>query len=409
MDYLNPELANMYHYQAKINYMLHTNTLRIVAAGYIVGGPLGGLVWHHLQYILGLKKMGHKVIFFEDSDDYPSCYSPVSYELTTDPSYGLQFIKQVFSRFAMNDNWCYYNAHNREWYGMSEQKLKEFCKTADVFLNLSGVNPMREFLQRIPLRVFVDTDPVFTQIRHLTDESALTLAQKHNSFLTFGENFGKPGCTIPDDHFSWKPTRQPVVPEVWKIIPGDQNANWTTVMQWDSYKIQEYDGKVYGMKSSSFDPYLKLPRAVGDSLEIAMGSVTAPTSKLMDEGWKIQNSLAVTRSPETYQQYIAHSKGEWSIVKHGYFITQSGWFSERTCCYLASGRPVIVQDTGFSSFIETGTGLLSFRNMDEGIVAIKEVNGNYQRHCKAARKIVEEYFGYQKVLNSLLEEAFVSA
>lgn len=388
---------------------VHSNTLRIVVAGYIAGGPLGGLVWHHLQYVLSLKKMGHEVVFFEDSDDYPSCYNPATFELTNDPSYGLQFIQTIFSRFAIQDSWCYYNAHSEEWYGMPEKKLKEFCKTAGVFLNLSGVNPMREFLQKIPVRVFVDTDPVFTQIRHLTDQRAATLAKKHNCFFSFGENFGNAGCTIPDDHFPWKPTRQPVLSEIWQIVAGNQQSNWTTVMQWDSYKTLEYDNKLYGMKSSSFEPYLLLPQAVIDSFEIAMGSVTAPREQLINAGWNIENPLAVTKSPETYQQYIGNSKGEWSIAKHGYFITQSGWFSERSCCYLASGRPVIVQDTGFSSFIETGIGLIGFRNMAEAVAAIHEVNQDYQRHCKAARAIAEEYFGYQKILDSLLEEAFVSA
>ncbi|WP_276502511.1 glycosyltransferase [Terrimonas pollutisoli] len=386
----------------------HTAPLRIVVAGYIVGGPLGGLVWHHLQYVLGLKKMGHEVIFLEDSNDYPSCYNPTTHMLSNDPTYGVQFIKQIFSQFDLQDSWAYYHAYSGNWYGMSEKAVKNFCNTADVFLNLSGMNPMREFLQKIPVRAFVDTDPVFTQIRHLTDQSAIELARKHNCFFSFGENFGKSVCTIPDDNLPWKPTRQPVVPEVWKMVAGNQNSKWSTVMQWDSYKTREYNGKIYGMKSSSFDPYLDLPQSIDESFEIAMGSVTAPKSKLSSLGWIIEDPLAITKSPETYQQYIRSSKGEWSIAKHGYVITNSGWFSERSCCYLASGRPVVVQDTGFSSFIETGIGLFCFNDAEGISAAIHDVNRNYQKHCKNARDVVEAYFGYQRVLDSLLEEAFVS-
>lgn len=386
---------------------VHTNTLRIVAAGYIIGGPLGGLVWHHLQYILGLKKMGHEVIFLEDSNDYPSCYNPVTYTLSQDPSYGIHFIKQVFSQFGMQDSWAYYHAHSDSWYGMPEKAVKNFCHTADLFLNLSGVNPLREFLQKIPVRAFIDTDPAFTQIRHLTDQDAADLAKKHNCFFSFGENFGQPFCTMPDDNFPWRPTRQPIVPEIWKALIGNQRAKWTTVMQWDSYKIKEYNGIVYGMKSASFEPYLELPQFIDESFEIAMGSETAPNSKLSSLGWIIEDPLKITKTPETYQQYILSSKGEWSIAKQGYVITRSGWFSERSCCYLASGRPVVVQDTGFSAFLETGNGLLCFDDADEAVAALNEVNSNYKQHCKDARALAEEYFGYQKILDKLLEEAFI--
>lgn len=385
------------------------STLKIVVAGYIAGGPLGGLVWHHLQYVLGLKKMGHEVIFFEDSDDYPSCYNPVTYELSTDPSYGLHFITKVFTRFGLQDSWSYYHAHTGNWHGVSEKKVKAFCASADIFLNLSGVNPMREFLEKIPLRIFIDTDPVFTQIRHLTDENAKRLADKHNLFFSFGENFGKPGCTIPDDNFNWKPTRQPVVPEVWKLQAGDPTAKWTTVMQWDSYKTREFNGKVYGMKSSSFEPYLNLPRLTIDPLEIAMGSVTAPRTKLINFGWLIEDSLTITKSPETYQHYIQLSKGEWSIAKHGYVCANSGWFSERSCCYLVSGRPVVVQDTGFSAFLQTGQGLLCFSNVEEAAAAIEKVNADYAKHCKDAMDIADEYFNYKKVLTKLLDNVFITA
>lgn len=378
------------------------SSLKIVVAGYIVGGPLGGLVWHHLQYVLGLIKMGHDVIFIEDSDDYPSCYNPDKDEVSTDPSYGLHFIHEVFSHFQMMDKWAYYHAPTKNWFGIDKKKILQFCKTADLFLNLSGINPVREFVQKIPVRAFIDTDPAFTQVRHLTEPGSTAIAAKHNRFFTFGENFGKPNCSVPDDGFPWQPTRQPVITDLWQPGMGNEKGYWTTVMQWDSYKIREHNGKTFGMKSASFDPYISLAESGNNFFEIALGSKTAPKDKLRQAGWLITNSLTVTKTPETYQQYIRSSKGEWSVAKQGYVMSHSGWFSERSCCYLASGRPVVLQDTGFSDFLDTGRGLLSFTNIDEAKDCIEEVNRNYRKHCTDARSIAESRFHYENVLNRLL-------
>lgn len=383
-----------------------SGSLRIVVAGYIVGGPLGGLVWHHLQYVLGLSKLGHDVLFVEDSDDYPSCYNPETNEMSTDPNYGIRFIHAVFTRFDMGNKWAYYHAHSDKWLGRSEENIKKFCATADVFLNLSGVNPLREIFRKIPVRVFVDTDPVFTQIRHLSEPAAFQRAKRHNRFFSFGENFGTTDGDIPNDGFLWNSTRQPVITDIWNCNPGNENGKWTTVMQWDSYKVRTYNGKVYGMKSASFDPYLTLPKSINDAIELAIGSASAPRKKLLQEGWLLTDPLTITKTPESYKQYIHSSKGEWSIAKQGYVSGQSGWFSERSTCYLASRRPVVVQDTGFSRFIKTGEGLLIFTSPEEAIVAIEDVNRNYKKHCEAAISVAEEYFRFDRVLNRLLELSF---
>lgn len=377
--------------------------LNIIIAGYIVGGPLGGLVWHHLQYVLGLHKMRHQVLFVEDSDNYPSCYHPQTHELTTDPSYGLGFIQKVFTQYGLQENWAYYNYHTKIWHGRTSSQVRSCTERADIFINLSGVNPLREMFMNIPVRVLLDTDPAFTQIRHLTEPSAMANARRHTHFFSFGENIGKPHCTIPDDGLHWQPARQPVVFDVWKNTPGNKNAKWTTVMQWDSYKVREYQGEVFGMKSSSFDDYFSLPQKHNESFELAIGSATAPKEKLIGYGWNIADPLSITFSPATYQQYIQQSKGEWSIAKHGYVVTNSGWFSERSTGYLSSGRPVVVQETGFSEIIETGRGLFSFASPAEAVAAIEEVNHNYAAHCNWAREIAEEYFRFDKVLSALLQ------
>lgn len=383
--------------------------LNIVVAGFIVGGPLGGLVWHHLQYILGLRAMGHRVLFVEDSDDYPSCYNPETNALGEDPSYGLAFINKVFSDRGLKYDWAYYHHHSKTWYGASETTVKAFIESADIFLNLFGLHPLREPFLKIPLRVYVDTDPAFTQIRHLEEPALKQRAEKHNCHFTYGENFGKPICGIPNDGFAWQPTRQPVFLPAWKATRGNKSAKWTTVMQWDSYKTRMHNGCSFGMKSASFDDYFLLPQKTAEAFELAIGSATAPKEKLTAAGWSLADPLLVTRNTETYQRYIQGSKGEWSLAKQGYVISNSGWFSERTTAYLASGRPCVVQDTGFSSFIGTGRGLFAFASLEESLAAIEEVNRNYEAHCGWARDIAEEYFRFDKVLSELLEQCTLSA
>lgn len=360
------------------------------------------MVWHHLQYVLGLARLGHNVLFLEDSDDYPGCYNPNTNEVSNDPAYGLRFIDRCFKQTDLAGRWAYFDAHTNKWFGKPKKKVFEFISSADLLLNLSGVNPLREWLLPIPIRAFVDTDPAFVQIRHLTDENARKLAAAHNAFFTFGENFGAEDCLIPDDGFPWQPTRQPVVLDAWKVTPGNKNANWTTVMQWDSYRAVEYNGHRFEMKSKSFEPYFDLPTATNEKFELAIGSATAPRELLREKGWKVTNPLVPTQTPWLYQKFIQSSKAEWSIAKHGYAASRSGWFSERSAAYLASGRPVLTQETGFSRFIESGNGLLSFSSKEEALLGIKLINDDYDKHCKIALEIAAAHFNYKKILNELL-------
>jgi hypothetical protein len=251
----------------------------------------------------------------------------------------------------------------------------------------------------------VDTDPAFTQIRNLKDPVRRRLALQHNIFMSFGENIGTVDCSIPDDGLPWKPTRQPVILDMWDVTPGLPHGKFTTVMQWDSYPSVEYDGNRYGMKSESFLDYLDLAEKAGMIFEIALGSVSAPGDLLCGKGWKLRNPLEVTRDPWTYQKYIRESKAEFSVAKHGYVITKSGWFSERSASYLASGRPVVIQQTGFSNWMETGAGVIPFSTFEEAMAGIEEVNSRYEFHCRAAREIAEEFFDARKVLTRLIERA----
>jgi hypothetical protein len=382
------------------------NRLRVVVLGYIVRGPLAGLAWHHLQYILGLAKLGHDVMFVEDSDDYESCYDPTRNEMSADPAYGLRFVEQVFRRVGLGERWSYFDAHTRCWLGPAAPRMPEFCRSADLLIDVSGVNPVRDWWEHVPVRALIDTDPVFTQLRHIQEPGAAQRAQQFTAFFSFGETIGSRRGAIPSDGLPWRITRQPMVLEAWPVLPPAAEGAFTTVMLWDSYKCREHAGRLYGMKSESFGPYMDLPRRTREALEMAVGKPAAPRDLLREHGWRVRDPLELTRDAWTYQRYLQSSKGEFTVAKHGYVVSRSGWFSERSAGYLASGRPVIAQETGFSDCLPTGAGLLAFSTPDEALAAIEEVAGRYALHCRAARAVAEECFDSGVVLNRLIDEAF---
>lgn len=376
--------------------------LRILVLGYIVRGPLGGLAWHHLQYVLGLHRLGHEVYFLEDSEDYAACYDPTTDTVGTDPTYGLDFAARAFARLELSDRWAYRDAHRSGWLGPAAGRARELCRTADLLLNVSGVNPIRPWFEGVPARALVDTDPAFTQIRHLTDPDARRRGRKHNVFFTFGENLPGGASSIPDDGFEWRRTRQPVVVDAWEATPPPATGPFTTVMQWDSYEAREYEGRRYGMKSDSFGPYLDLPARTEESFELAVGSANAPRRRLREHGWMLRDPREPTVDPWRYQAYIRHSKAEFGVAKHGYAASWSGWFSERSASYMASGRPVVVQDTGFSEWLPTGAGVLPFRNSSEASAGVEAVARDPEAHGRTAREIVEAYFHSNVVLDELI-------
>ncbi len=382
------------------------NRLRIVVLGYLVRGPLAGMAWHHLQYMMGLARLGHEVYFLEDSDDYPSCYDPQRHVTDEDPGYGLEFARQAFAFIGMRDRWAYYDAHTGQWHGPCAAKVHEFNTTVDLLLNLSGINPIRPWTAGIKHRVLVDTDPVFTQIRHLSDAKARERALAHTAFFTFGENIFDKDCLIPDDGFSWQSTRQPIVTDAWPHAAARSEGAYTTVMQWDSYESVEYRGRYFGMKSASFQSLLDLPSRTAVPLELALGSEQAPRALLRAKGWRLRDPLKISNSMRSYQRYLKESKAEFSVAKQGYVAASSGWFSERSACYLATGRPVIVQDTGFTANIETGTGVLAFTSPEQALANIEEMESNYRYHSCSAREVARCYFDSSAVLGQLIERVY---
>ena len=379
--------------------------LRIIVLGYIVRGPIGGMWWSDAHYLLGLRTLGHDVYFVEDSDDYPSCFDPVRNVTDTDPRYGLAFAQRTLARVGLGDCWAYHDAHTAQWHGPAAAQMAARCATADLVLNLGGVNPLRPWLQAVPCRVLVDKDPVFMQIRHLTDPGARARALQHTAFFSFGENWGRADCTMPDDGLPWQPTRHPIILDRWPVIPAPAAGKFTTVMQWDSYAAREYNGRRYGMKSDSFGPYLDLPARAGRRFELAVGDHRAPRDVLAHHGWDVVDPMHPPWDPWTYQRYVQAARAEFSIAKHGYVAAATGWFSERSAAYLASGRPVLTQETGCSAWLRTGAGVLTFSTPDAALAGVEDIDRRYAFHCAAARDVAAAYFDARTVLSHLIETA----
>ena len=375
-------------------------SLRIVCSGFLIRHPIGGHSWHHLQYLIGFQRMGHIVTFVETYGWPNSCYDPSRNVMTADPSYGIDYCQNLFRSYDLEGRWCYM-AEDGTTHGMSREQFVQQCREADVYLNLSNVNWIPE-LAECRRRVLIDTDPVITQIGAHGLGGPLS---GYHVLFTYGENVHRPGCDMPTAGVRWLPTRQPVVVDLWPVTSGQPSSPFTTVMNWSSIGDRVHEGRVYGEKGREFEPFFGLPREIGESMEIAVNAPAVILERLARGGWRIADPRIVTRDPWAYQQYLQDSRAEFCVARHAYVSTQSGWFSDRSTAYLAMGRPVVLQDTGFSDFLPCGKGLLAYRSPDEARDAIRQLGGDYTAHCRAARAVVEELFDARRVLTDLLEES----
>jgi hypothetical protein len=374
--------------------------LKIICSGYLVRYPLGGFSWHHLQYLVGLRRLGHEVIYLEDYGWPNSCYDPARNDMTADPSYGINYLLSMLQSHGLTDYWCYL-AEDGSAHGMPRERLAQLCQECDLYLNLSNINWIPE-LEQCQRRVLVDTDPVFTQIG--AHGLGGPFSRYHVRF-TYGEAVHHPGCDMPTGATSWLPTRQPVVLDLWSMKAAEQTAPFTTVMNWSPLGDQKHEARVYGQKDREFEPFFSLPRDMGEAMVVAVNAPVAVQKRLADGGWRLVNPLEITRTPKAYQGYLQGSRAEFSVAKHGYVTTQCGWFSDRSSTYLAAGRPVIVQDTGFSDFLPCGEGLFAYRTREEAVGAVLRLHEDYDVHCQAARSVAEEYFDARQVLTDLLERS----
>ncbi|MBD1810654.1 hypothetical protein NDA07_13970 [Microcoleus vaginatus DQ-U2] len=392
-----------------------SSSLRIIVTGLVGLYPVGGVAWDYLQYVVGLARLGHDVYYHEDTWSWP--YHPLKKEYTSEGSYSAKYIRDFLERYApeLVRRWHYRHLHETS-FGMDQTVFDEVARTADVFLNISGACILPDHLSSQCVKVFLDTDPGYNQIvfseRFAWSENVerwCALVAAHDRHFTYAENIHSAKCLIPKIDFDWKTTRMPVVMDLWELIARERSPKatpWTTVMTWNAFKGKlVYKDVEYKSKGSEFEKIIELPRYTDVPLRVAVGGVNAPLKRLASEGWQVVDGPSATLMPNQYQEFIAESRGEVSSAKQVYVAMCSGWFSCRSACYLAAGRPVVVQDTGFASALPVGEGILPFTTMEEAVAAIHDIEGNYAQHAKAARTIAQEYFDSDKVLTQLLNEA----
>lgn len=378
--------------------------LRIIVTGLIAQYPLGGVAWDYLQYVVGLARLGHDVYYIEDTGQWP--YNPNEVGTAKSCEYNVNHLRDTLGRFGLEDRFAYCFPWGPEWHGLADTKREEVVATADLVVNVSGVLFRPDQYRSAERMAYIDSDPMFTQLKMARGQHDLKKAvDLHDVHFTFGECLSD---RVPDTGHNWQPTRQPVLLDQWS--PGDKTRDaYTTVMNWTSYKDIAYKGERYGQKDKQMLEMIELPGMVAPiNLELAVASGKTrrtPVDRLNRHGWRIVNPDKVCGNVDEYRDYIQQSRGEWSVAKHGYVAGRTGWFSCRSACYLAAGRPVVVQDTGFSSVLPTGEGVLTFNTAKEAADALRAIESDYDRHCRAARGFAEEYFDAGKVLGDLVERA----
>jgi hypothetical protein len=320
-------------------------------------------------------------------------------------------INAVMRAYGLEEGWTWIDVDGTE-FGVVGRDLERFLGDADLLIHVSGAGRMRDRYQAIPHRAYIDTDPGRIQMRVVEDalEDDIRQLRAHNSHFSFGVNIGAPTCVIPDAGVHWQPTRQPLYSRMWRgNRPARRDAPFTTLVAWNTYRPQEYLGLTYGTKDVEFLRFTDLPLRCKARFVLAMdGSPPKPASELEAMKWQLTDGFSASRDLRSYREFIASSRGEWSVAKQAYVATRSGWFSERSLSYLAMARPVVVQSTGFESWLPTGDGVLSFTSMDEALDALNAVEADYAHHQRCARELAHEYFSARNVLNGLIEAATAS-
>jgi hypothetical protein len=363
-----------------------------------------GMAWNWMHHAVGLRELGHDVHYVEEVEPrwcLDSHGNPSPFE----HSANRELFKSTMERFDFLGRACQVYDGGRATFGMSPDRLASLCRGADLLLNISGHVKSERLLAGVKRRVYVDQDPVYTQLWHAEYGKDLNF-RGHDAFLTVGLNIGTPHTPIPDCGVRWHHALPPVVLRYWepRIDPGCER--FTTIASWGGFGDLCYRGEWYRSKYEEFRRFAALPGKVDQQFEVALRR-----HREDDEGVRLlrDNSWAVTEAARIaglgdYQQYLARSRAEVGIAKNAYVRGRSGWFSDRSAHYLAAGKPVLAQSTGFESHLPTGKGLLAFATPEEAAAGIESINADYEGHCRAARALAEEYLDARKVLTKMLED-----
>ena len=360
-----------------------------------------GVAWNTIQHLMGLRRLGYEVYYVEATGVWP-------FNATTDDcTFPVTYISNLLNRFGFQDRWAYVAAHSDgRCYGLSELRVKDLYTRADAIVNLFGGTILSDEQMRCPIRIYLETDPVVHQLRIANGEQRyIDLVGAHTALFTWGANYGAPDCGVPVEPFIYQSTRPPVILEYWETPCNPAARYFTTVGHWNqSVKDLEYKGERYSWsKHHEFMKILELPRHTSQEFSLAL-AIDDPTAVQMLEsyGWRVEDAYDAAKTLESYREFIWHSRGELTVAKDMNVRLRSGWFSERSACYLAAGKPVVTQETGFSRSLPTGLGLYAFRTLEDIPPALEAINGDYAKHSQAAKEIAAEYFDADKVLRQVM-------
>ncbi|MBI3768889.1 MAG: hypothetical protein HY271_10405 [Deltaproteobacteria bacterium] len=367
--------------------------------------PLAGVTWQAIHYLAGLRALGCDVFYVEDSGAPP--YDPVSGGIARDARANIAYLAAVMRRLDLADRWAYWDAQGDAWHGLARARVHALYRSADAIFNLCGATRLRPEHRQGARLCYVETDPVYEQMRVANDEAdSIAFLAEHDLLFTYGELLGTPSCSVPVARFTWIPTRPPVVLEEWRR--RGEGVAYRTIATWENKgKNVQFRGETYyWTKHLNFVRALEVPRQSGVCMEVAMDPLDpAVRTELAAHGWTLVDPRPISADLDAYRTFVEGARGEFTVAKDIYVRPRSGWFSDRSVCFLAAGRPVVTQETGFSERIPSGRGLLAFATRDEAVAAVRAVEADYETHARAAHEIAVEYFAAGRVLGAMLTAA----
>ncbi len=376
---------------------------KIIFGSYMFRYPLGGMLSWALQYMLGMKVLGHDVYFVEKAGYDRSCFDVSKGIMTNDCSYGIKVVSQLFKRFGLEEKWCYVD-YEGNYHGLSKRKINEVFKGSDIFIDSGTHGSWESEATNSAIRVLIDGEPAYTQIKWANNLANGTSIPKYDRYFTNGKGLGTKGNPAPTLNINWEPIYSPVDTNLFTPTPFIKGSPYSTVMNWQSHPPICYNGKTYGQKDIEFQKFISLPILVEHRIEVAVSGKEIPYDILKKNRWLINDAQKVTLSFDSFCSYLSYCRGEFSVCKNVFVENNTGWFSDKSAAYLASGRPVILQETGFSKHLPTGEGLFAVNNVEEAKEAIIEIESDYRRHSKKAREIVCEFLEAKKVMKEFLNK-----
>jgi hypothetical protein len=377
--------------------------MKIVFSGTIGRCGVGGLAWMNMQYLAGLRALGHDVVYLEECGPESWVYHWEQEQLTTDLDYPAAYVRDCLEPLGLAGRWAYRAGEQSA--GLSPAEVRDACAGADLLLvHAQPLALWREEYGWPRRRAFLDVDPGFTQISLAEGQRDLAeTVGRCDRLFTIGQRFGAADCPIPTAGRPWLKTLPPVALAHWPPAEDGPATHFTSVMQWRGFRDVTHQGVLYGQKDREFPHFADLPRHTAQPFRLALTG--APPGDLARHGWEVVPGWVPSRTPWSYRDFIRESRAEFGVAKHGYVRMRSGWFSDRSVCYLASGRPVLVQDTGLDDWLPTGAGVVTFRDVPGALRGVEAINADYAGHRRAARRLAEEFFAAERVLPPLLDAA----